>query len=123
MKGMFINCDGPDYAGAIVKRLKTIETRNRNMLRELVGEWVAVVKTKRGHKPMVIGTVFVVSAQPIEKYEAFEFYREWTLIPRGSKFDFNGTRKWFYFLACGEPCEPYELPANAVRHGRSWCEF
>ena len=123
MKGMFVNSDGIKYAEAIVGRFKTIETRNRNTLGPLVGERVAVVRTGRGKCPMVIGDVFVVSAQPMGR-DGFEIYRDWTLIPPGSKYDCpEGGKKWMYFLAQAEACEPYPLPANAVRHGRSWCEW
>lgn len=122
MRGMFVNSDGFDFAEAIVRGTKTIETRNRNMLRRLVGERVAVVSTRRGRKPMVIGTVYVKFGVFIVP-EVFELYRDDTLIPKWSKYDCPEKGKWCYFLRDAERCEPYPLPEYAVRHGISWVEF
>lgn len=122
MKGMFVNADGFDFADAIVRGDKVIETRNRAMLDKLIGERVAVVRTKRGRKPEVIGTVFVKFAFHFGPKD-FEIYREDTLIPKGSKYDCTENGKWCYFLRDAERCEPYPLPENAVRHGISWVEF
>lgn len=119
MKAMFVNEDEYPFAYWIASREKWIETRSRNMLRQLVGERVAVVRTKRGQTPMVIGYVFICGGS-FEKHP--EDYRHLTMIPEGSKYDTKEGR-WFYALAFAEECKPYPLPAEAVRHGRSWCEF
>ena len=119
---MFVNADGFDFADAIVRGDKVIETRNRAMLDKLIGERVAVVRTKRGRKPEVIGTVFVKFAFHFGPKD-FEIYREDTLIPVGSKYDCTEKGKWCYFLRDAAPCEPFPLPADAVRHGISWVEF
>lgn len=123
MKAIFVNENGGiRYAEAIVKGLKPIETRSRNMLRALVGERVAVVRTRRGKAPVVIGYVTIYRADfcPADTFGA---YRDLTLIPEGSAYDCKGRGKWFYFLSNANPCDPFPLPENAVRHGRSWCEF
>ena len=123
MKGIFVNENGGiRYAKMIVNGYKPIETRPRNMLRDLVGERVAVVRTRRGKNPMVLGYVTIYRADfcPAEFFDA---YRDLTLIPKGSAYDCNGRGKWFYFLSNANPCDPFPLPGNAVRHGRSWCEF
>ena len=121
MKGMFVADDGCiRYAEAIAKGLKRIETRNRNTLANLLGEKVAIVRTRRGKNPTVVGYVhmFCVSR---EDRGWLDDHRMATLIPVGSKYD--TAPKWCYWLDDAEECEPYPLPANAVRHGRSWCEF
>lgn len=122
MYGIFVNNDGVRYADAIVGGYKTIETRNRHMLRALVGKNVHIVSTSRKHKPMVIGIVGIVSAEfcPADKFDEF---RDQTLIPPGSRFDANTRGKWMYHLTNPIPIDPYPLPADAVRHGISWCEF
>ena len=134
MKGFFINNDEclkletwagrfeTTYVKEIMVGFKTIETRSKNMLRSLVGERVAVVSTGRGRKPMVVGTVCISDVKWIPAH-LWDMYREDTLIPRGSKYDNNGSGKWGYILEGPQECEPYPLPANAIRHGRSWCEF
>ena len=100
---MFVADDGCiRYAEAIARGLKRIETRNRNTLAKLLGEKVAIVRTRRGKRGL-------------------DEHRSITLIPVGSKYDTGPS--WGYWLDDAEECEPYPLPANAVRHGRSWCEF
>lgn len=122
MYGIFVNNDGIRYADAIVGGYKTIETRNRNMLRSLVGERVAVVSTSRKRKPLIVGYVDIGDAYfcPAEEFDRF---RDMTLIQPGSRFDANKRGKWFYDLWNAERCDPYPLPSDAVRHGLSWCEF
>lgn len=127
MKGFFTNENRVPYAGLIVSRQKPIETRTRNMLASLVGERVAVISTKRGREPMVVGYAYMRSYFFLTE-EVLDSIRNLTRIPRGDSFDKYGTHngvrgKWCYEMTGAEPCEPYPLPAQAVRHGRSWCEF
>ena len=123
MYGIFVNENGGvRYAEAIVRGYKPIETRSRNMLKALVGGRVAVVRTRRGASPTVIGYVDIVDAYfcPADRFDKF---RDLTLIPSGARYDVNGRGKWFYDLGNAEECEAYPLPSDAVRHGQSWCEF
>ena len=123
MYGIFVNSDGGiPYADAIVSGVKTIETRNRDMLSKLVGKRVAVVKTRRGKNPTIVGYGRIKSKLFVN-VEEFELVRDATLIPKGSQYDCNRKGKWLYALAEAEKCEPYPLPKNAKRHGISWCEF
>ena len=123
MKAIFVNENGcSHYAQLIVKGLKDIETRSRNMLSALVGERVAVVKTRRGKNPMIIGYVDIVASEFCSASEFDKFYDHHFVHPQ-SMYACNGKGKWFYWLANAEECEPYALPSSAIRHGRSWCEF
>lgn len=123
MKGIFVNEDGGvRYAEAIVHGYKPIETRSRNMLAACVGERVAVIRTRRGKDPMIVGFVDIVSSAHCNG-KWLDENRDKTLIPKGSKYDANGRAKWCYFLEFPAPCIPLQLPADALRHGRSWCEF
>ena len=62
MIGIFVNSDGcVPYADAIVGGYKRIETRNRDMLRDLVGKKVAVIRTRRGKNPTIVGYVTIDS--------------------------------------------------------------
>lgn len=110
------------YPFAICSGYKTIETRGKNMLSALVGKRVAVVRTKKGYQPVVIGYVDIIGAE-FCKAEDFDKYYEKHLVQPGSKYAPNGKGKWFYHLANASFCARYPLPAYAVRHGRSWCEF
>ena len=123
MYGIFVNQDGCiPYAEAIVQGYKSIETRNKNTLSPLVGKRVAVIKTQRGTSPAVVGYVDVTRSEfcPLDSFDA---YRDKTLVPPGSRYDAHGRGKWLYYLSNAAKCDAYPLPPNAVRHGRSWCEF
>lgn len=122
MLGMFVNNNGcVPYADAIAQRYKTIETRNKNMLAALVGQRVAIVKTGRGG-PVVIGYVTITGSEFCPA-DCFDKYFADHLVQPGSKYAPRGRGKWFYYCAGAEKCDPFPLPENAVRHGRSWCEF
>ena len=122
MYGIFVNGDGVPYARAIAGGYKPIETRSRDMLRPLIGQRVDVIETGRHHRPRIVGRVTITGAEFIPA-ELFDSYRELTLIPPGSRYDCHGRGKWFYSLADAEACAPRELPADAIRHGRSWAEY
>lgn len=121
--GVFINSRGRDYAGIIAAGIKTIETRYKNMLRELIGGQVAIVRTGCG-QPVVIGYV-TISAAGFCPADQFDNYRGRTFISPGDPFDIKPGKagKWFYYLDNAERCKPYPLPENAKRHGRSYCKF
>lgn len=113
---------GVPYADACAAGHKTIETRSRNMLSALVGERVLIARTTSGKAPEIIGAVDIVSANFCAAAD-FGKYFDQHCVPPGSKYDCHGKGKWFYHLSNAEPCKPYPLPANAIRHGRSWCEI
>ena len=121
--GIFVNENGcVPYAKAIVQGCKPIETRTRNMLDECVGYRVAIVRTRRNKKPMVVGYATIFNSfRASEKW--LDENRDQTLIPEGSEYDCKGAFKWCYEISDPEECEPFELPSSAIRHGRSWCEF
>jgi len=122
MKAVFVADDhGISYAQLIVEARKIIETRNRNTLKNLVGERVAIVRTRHG-KPMIIGYVDIVSVSFCDE-ERFPEYFTQHFVPYFSKYYVKSKGKYFYHLANAEKCIPYPLPENAVRHGRVWCEF
>lgn len=124
-KGIFVRDDGKlSYAMEIVNGKKPWETRTKDMLGDLVGWRVNIIRTGNG-KPMVVG-----SADVVAKFRTHARYlddnRDKTLIPVGSKYYRRNSENWFvwvYVLENAVPCEPYPLPASAIRHGRSWCEF
>ena len=125
MKGIFVNENGGvPYASAIVNGIKTVETRGRNMLAALVGERVAIIRTRRGKAPMVVGYATIYTATHGTQAEMnSDYMRSLTLIPEGSTYDSGAAGKWCYWLSYARPCNPYPLPSSAIRHGRSWCEF
>ena len=122
-QGIFVNENGGiRYAEAIVIGYKTVETRSKNMLSDLIGLRVAIIRTRRGKSPVVVGYADIVSSAPMNDKWLNE-NRDKTLIPPGSMYDAKGWGKWCYFLENAEKCDPFPLPSSAIRHGRSWCEF
>lgn len=119
MKGIFINSSEYPYAERVGAGFKTIETRSRNMLRHCVGDRVAIIRTGKG-VPLVIGHVTITNGVRSANFTAADFPEKTYVFP-GSKYAGN---HWFYFLQDAEMLSiPYPLPKDAVRHGRSWCEF
>ena len=122
MKGIFVNDDSYPFASEIVDGVKQIETRKRNMLKSCVGERVAIIRTSRSEKPVVIGYATISRAYHFTKVY-LDLIREYTRVPEGSPYDWDESGKWCYLLTNPERCLPYPLPSSALRHGRSWCEF
>ena len=86
------------YAEAIVKGLKPIETRTRNVLERFVKSRVLVIRTRSGHKAEVIGSV-VIDKVRFHTAQEMDALRDKTLIPPGSKYDCqDGKGKWCYYL-------------------------
>ena len=122
MKAMFVReSDGLAFASWIADNLKPWETRSRDMLRALVGERVAIVLTGKGH-PVVIGYADMTGKHFCDASE-FQKHFDKHLVPAGSAYDCKGKGKWCYHMENAKRCKPFLLPENAVRHGRSWCEF
>jgi len=110
------------YAIALVQGYKVMETRTRNVLKSLIGKRVAVIETGRG-KSMIVGYINIDKYEYIEK-EQFDKMYMFHCVPAGSKYDCKkGSGKYCYWVSNPIPCEPYPVPENAVKHGRSWCEF
>lgn len=123
MYGIFVNDNGcMHYAILLATGLKTIETRSRDMLAKLVGQRVAIVRTHSGKAPHIVGYV-TITGKAFCKTEDFDKYFDQHLVQPSSKYAPTGRGKWFYFCSDAETCKHYPLPADAVRHGRSWCEF
>ena len=124
MKAIFINENHFPFAHKIADGSKPVETRNKNMLSALVGERVALVRTKNGKKPAIVGYATIYRAtQHEKKVMDSDFMRKLTLIETGSKYDSTEKGKWCYWMKEAETCEEFLLPSSAIRHGRSWCEF
>lgn len=123
MKAIFVNeCGARRYASGIAAGIKTIETRSRDMLKTLLGERVAIIRTGCG-VAHVIGYVDIISKIQVNE-QLFDVLADRHLVPCGDQYDIKpGGKKYCYFLENAERCEPYPVPENAIRHGRSWCEW
>lgn len=97
------------YAELIAAGAKTIETRTRDSLRQLVGHRVGIIRTRAGHPAELIGAVTVTTSYRTSR-DQYEDRRDRTLIPVGSKYDPNGLDgKLCYELADAVQTEPVPL--------------
>lgn len=125
MYGIYVHqTKGIPYADAIVGGYKTIETRNRNTLGRFVGQRVFIIRTMDGRKPVVVGSVWIISGC-FRKADWLEDHRNETCIPPGSRFDCHGKGKWVYRLS--EPMK-YEWPLplndfNIAQRTRTFVEL
>ena len=124
MYGIFVNekKHGVPYAIALVTGYKQAESRNKDMLSGLVGKRVAVIGTGDYDTPTIVGYV-TISRKQFCSVEDFKRLYMYHLVPSGSEYDAKGRGKWLYWVEDPEVCRHRPLPASAVRHGRSWCEF
>ena len=110
------------YAIALTHGYKAMETRTRNVLKRLIGQRVAVIETGRG-KAAIVGYLNIDSCDYIEK-ERFDKMHMFHCVPSGSKYDCKkGSGKYCYWVSDPVPCDPFPVPENAIKHGRSYCEF
>jgi predicted transcriptional regulator len=121
--GVFVNSQKVPYAQMIVDGVKKFETRGKNVLRRLIGHRVAIVETGKG-SPVIVGFVTIDSADFFCTDAWEKAGRQLACVPKNSEYDDHGRGKWMYKLI--DPFAlhtPIKLPANAIRHGRSYCEF
>ena len=120
MKGIFINCSVFPFIYYILNGSKTVETRTRNVFKNLIGERVALIRTGKGI-PMVygyatLGTPYRVGRDDSRsRVHAFIACTEYDIKP--------GKTKLFYPLLDVKSCDPYPVPTDRINHGRSYTEW
>lgn len=103
------------YAELIASGAKTIETRTRDSLRQLVGHRVGIIRTRAGHPAELIGAVRITTSYRTSR-DQYEDRRDRTLIPVGSKYDPKGLDgKLCYELADAVQTEPVPLSELMVQ--------
>jgi hypothetical protein len=130
-RGFYVRNDGAlRFADWIADGIKTVETRTRRTLDKLVAasqcdEPVYIIRTESGKPATVIGRCTLIGPYwcGAERFRS-EPLRQAHRVPVGSKYDVkDGSGKWLYHIWDVERIEPFELPADAIRHGRVWAEF
>ena len=124
MYGIYIADDGrTNYAGLIAKGIKLMETRRRDVFKSLPEfEKLALIRTRRGHKPEIVGYVRMQRGYhcPADLFHLFDSSH---MVKPGSKYDTDEHGKYLYlFTWCEELPEPLPLPEH-INHGRSYTEF
>ena len=86
------------YADDIARRVKTIETRTRDMLGRLVGQRVLLIRTRDGHPADIVGSA-VIACKRWRTAAELDAIRDRTRIPAGDRYDCKGLGKWCYDMA------------------------
>ena len=76
---------------------KTIETRTRNVLYNMLGNRVLIIRTRSGHDAEIVGSVFINDYGFYTK-EQLDEMRDKTCIAPESRFNECKAGKWCYFL-------------------------
>ena len=121
---LYINCKLFPFVELILSGLKTIETRNRNTLKSLIGKQVYIATTGKGKKPIVYGHCIISGCTVVTDKVTYNRYRKQTQIEKGSCYDFTSEtkQKVLYHLDSVKRCTPFTVPDNVIRHGRIYCE-
>ena len=120
---VFINTKEIPFVDLIITGDKLFETRNRNTLGGLVGRRVLIAETGHG-KPIARCYATLCTPTLVYEKEWWEWFRDSTCIPKGSKYDWNDQtkRKVLYSLDDVVAIYPFN-PPNGKRHGRVWMEL
>lgn len=107
------------FTDYILSGLKTLETRNKNTLRQLIGQHVYIVRTGRG-PACIVGSCIITG---VKYYTAAELdaMRDQTRIRPGSKYNADRAGKYCYMLDSVTACGPFPLDLlQIVRKNRSF---
>lgn len=123
---VYINCKLFPFIVWIILGLKTMETRNKNTLKQLIGETVYLAETGKHKKPIVYCSCIISKPIIVQDKKTYNKYRKQTHIIKGSCFDFTkGTKqKVLYPLLNVQPVKiPFQIPENIIRKNRTFCEL
>ena len=117
--GIYINCALFPFIKWIIQGKKIYETRNRNTLKRFIGKTVYLVQTGKG-KAIVIAIATIDSVLIVESKAAYNKLRKYTMVKRGSIYDFTDhtKRKYLYKLTNVQKLKnPFPVPVGSVKHG------
>lgn len=121
--GIFINDGQHPFTGWILSGAKTYETRSRRTLHRFIGKHVAIVRTGKGN-PVVVGYADIDCCFECRDKAFYNTFRYETLTC-ATAYDWTPDIKvkYLYHLVNVSRCDPYQVPGDAVRHGRTWVEL
>ncbi len=119
MKAIFVE---QPYANYITHNLKKWETRSKDVLGSLVGERVGIITKSKpsGKYDTLVGYATIKASAKVDA-ETLDMFRDWTCIPRGSKYD-TGKARHVYIMQDASCIMPRFVNITK-HHGRSWCEY
>ena len=115
--GFNVNDDERPWTQMILKRQKTVETRNSPSLSAHVGETVAIIRTKKGEQAQVVGTCVLGQPKVYQDNAAFRADAQAHQVPAGGGYDLApGAVKYGYPVSQVKACAPFPVTAQ----GRVW---
>ena len=118
---VYINCKLFPFVDLIIALQKVFETRNRNTLKKLIGKTVYIAETGKHKKPLVRCSCIIGNPLVITDKKTYNQYRKQTKVKKGSVYDFiPGKKKYLYPLCDVKEIEPFPIPENIVRYGRTY---
>lgn len=114
MKAININDKDSPFTDWILDGIKTVETREKNTLKSLVGQRVGIIRTGCG-KAMLVGYVTIVGIIKYYTVDSFRLDEKRHLVVPGSKYDIKeGCVKYGYVLANAVRCEPVVVTVKGI---------
>lgn len=122
---VFINCDTAPFMADIMHLLKQLETRGKDMLRQLAGQRVLLAESSRSAPPVVRCAVTIGHARTITSRAEWDALRPLHRVPVGNPYDWTPATKvkHAYPLKDLTPIETPFIPPEDVRHGHVWMEY
>ena len=112
MKGININDRDATFTDWILDGIKTIETREKNTLKSLVGQRVGIIRTGCG-KATLRGYVTISDVIIYDSVEKFRDDETKHKVAAGSKYDIK-KKKHGYILINPERCEPILVTTKGI---------
>jgi hypothetical protein len=118
MYGIYINCSKYPFIRWIKEHKKLFETRNKNTLKQFIGERVYLIETGKG-KNIVSCSCVIESVMIIDNLKQWAEMRKYTKIRKNSMYEMKqGKKKYLYKITDIMPCEPFI--ANGKRCGYTY---
>ena len=112
-KAININDKQIPFTDLILDGIKTIETRQSNSLKSLIGQRIGIIRTGCG-KAMLVGYVTITN---VVIYDETNFRADYPrhLVKKGSKYDIHtGGIKYGYILSDPERCNPIPITSKGI---------
>ena len=124
---IFINCKEQPFLDRILSGQKKFETRTRNTLGRFLDHAMndRVLLAETGHgRPVIRAVARINCSVAVFSQLLWDAYLPDAGIDPGSSYDWQPDTKvkWLYHLTDVQAVVPFQLPADALRHGRTWAE-
>jgi predicted transcriptional regulator len=114
MKAININDKDSPFTDWILDGIKTVETREKNTLKSLVGQRVGIIRTGCG-KAMLVGYITIAEIIKYGTENEFRLDTNRHMVKPGSKYDIRKDGvKYGYVLVDPKKCKPVTVDAKGI---------